>query len=106
MPASPGVAPMGQPDTRMAGYIHPGSGQRAGLPPGRLTSGVVPFPGTLCYHSVMTVTPFTLSPLEQLTIGDSRVTTALWEENYGPPEHRLDYLRDRFKEAGYDVKEK
>lgn len=45
----------------------------------------------------------TPSPLESLVIGDCRVATALWEENYGPPEHRIDYLRVRFKEAGYDV---
>lgn len=45
------------------------------------------------------------SPLESLVIGDNRVAAALWEENYGPPEHRLYYLRERFREAGYNVKE-
>jgi hypothetical protein len=41
------------------------------------------------------------SPLEDLVIGDYRVTNALWEENYGPAQHRINYIKARCKEAGY-----
>ena len=45
------------------------------------------------------------TPLESVVIGDNRVASAFWEENYGPPQHRIHYLNERFKEAGYDIPE-